>query len=441
MVVIWGIKVVSTENKAPEQGELIGDFGLTPIQKIFFESKYANANYVNQSVILEVNSKLTKPFLNAIFSVIVKYHDIFRATFNEKFQTYTSKSFVDISSKTIHDYQEIELDANLIQASLDIHKGPLCKVVLYEYPGNKSKLLIVAHHLIIDGVSWRILIDDINSIYRSFISSGSVSLPPKSFSYRQWESALQASVSKFSSEVDYWNNIQRKIESCSFNLPQPIGNDCSAKHLKIRLDEETTSRLIRNIPEELNVHINSVLLTALVLAVGNVTGEYKLGFALEGHGREDIIGLDVSRTIGWFTSIFPVFLELDCPQDLKQSIIDANKILESIPNKGIGFSVLSRYTNEIDTSIPKISFNYLGQWNSAKAGVEPFSYSDCSSGSDVDPNNEQLSSLDINCEVKLNQFVADFSYKQNCFKEDFIKDVAMNFENILIQIVQLCHCA
>jgi hypothetical protein len=199
-----------------------------------------------------------------------------------------------------------------------------------------------------------------NNIWR-FLDTGRIALPAKTHSYRQWANALTAYVESEEGrkEVEYWQEVENSIKE-TFLTPDSNekikGRDCFV----IFLSKEETKLLIQEAPKKYDTQINDVLLTALTLAAGDVSNCYEFSFTLEGHGREDVIGLDVSRTIGWFTSIFPVFLKIANPNDLIYSINEVKTALRKIPNKGIGYGIIRYYTNKLSKPLPRISFNYLG---------------------------------------------------------------------------------
>ena len=170
------------KNETPEKGILTGALPLTPIQKWFFGKKLENIHHFNQSTLLEMKETVTPYMIKAIFNVIIQYHDVFRMRYKfengQYLQEYTDNCSIEVEEKEIS-LEDIPEDATNVQSSLNIFDGPLVKVVLYQCKNSTQRLLIVAHHLVIDGVSWRILIDDIESIYKSFLDSGRVALPAK----------------------------------------------------------------------------------------------------------------------------------------------------------------------------------------------------------------------------------------------------------------------
>ncbi len=188
--------------------------------------------------------------------------------------------------------------------------------------------------------------------------------------------------------------------------------------------------------------INDILLTALVLAIGDWTGSYDLSLSLEGHGREDVIkDIDLSRTIGWFTSIFPVHLRLENPNDLGEAIKTVKEDLRRIPHKGIGYGILSSLAQEpslSNVSHPSLSFNYLGQWDNTLKSESLFTFSQESAGQSVSEKNAPAHLLDINSEVRHGILHLSWSYSRNHYHDQTIEKVTHAFTKRLKQLIQHC---
>lgn len=427
----------------PERGVLTGDVPLLPIQRWFFEKGLNNIHYFNQSALLDVKRNITFQAVKSIFNVIVQYHDAFRIRFRmengQYIQSYTENLFVDVEERILNsvDEEEFHKDATAIHASLNVFSGSIFKVVVYRCPDGKTRILVVVHHLVIDGVSWRILLDDMETIYNAFMQTGRITLPAKTHSYRQWGNALMeyAKAEKCREEISYWKGIESSLKEISL-IPDADGKTGKSEDFIISLSEKETLDLIRGTMKKYDAQINDILLTALTLAIGDVSGKYEFSFTLEGHGREDVVGLDVSRTIGWFTSIFPVFLKITEPKDLVGSLNEVKTTLRMIPNKGIGYSIIRYYTSELRESLPRISFNYLGQFDTGISDEGIFQYAKESSGENWDQKNESYNLIDMNCAIRNSVFSMDFSYKVDSYKSETIHRLASQFKKRLIDIIR-----
>lgn len=428
--------------ETPERGILSGLLPLTPIQKWFFDRKWPNVHYFNQAVLLEMKNGITLHMIKAIFNVIIQYHDVFRIRYKfekgQYVQEYTDDFSVIVEEREIS-LEDLSEDATKVQGELNIFNGPLIKVVLYHCSDNKARLLIVLHHLVVDGVSWRILIDDIETIHKAFINSEKIILPAKTFSYRQWGHALMAYAAseEGKKEKDYWLEVEHSIKP--FFLPSDYDeydSDAGSDRLEIALSEQETKQLIRNVPQKYRTQINEVLLTALTLAAGDVSGSYEVSFALEGHGREDVIGLDVSRTIGWFTSLFPVFLKVSNPQDLENCVSEVKDSLRYIPNKGVGYGPIKCHsTNMFRKRLPRVGFNYLGQWSTSASDASMFAYARESAGRCEDKRNVSYNLIDMNGIVMDSIFKMNIDYQRGFYKRSTIEKFSCHFRDRLLKMI------
>ncbi|MHA6534820.1 condensation domain-containing protein, partial [Paenibacillus sp. BAC0078] len=210
----------------------------------------------------------------------------------------------------------VEQKATLVQQAMNLETGPLMQLGLFR-TGSGDHLLIAIHHLIVDGVSWRILLEDFAVGYEQRLRGESVALPGKTHSYRTWSERMgsYAQSWKLLREAPYW----RQEESRKDQL-QPLPKDGesggartigSSTRSAISLSEKETKNLLTGTHHAYKTEMNDVLLAALGLAMQEWTGHDTLAIHLEGHGREEVLGdVDVTRTVGWFTSIYPVVFEL-----------------------------------------------------------------------------------------------------------------------------------
>ncbi|TGV04274.1 non-ribosomal peptide synthetase, partial [Mesorhizobium sp. M00.F.Ca.ET.186.01.1.1] len=271
--------------------------------------------------------------------------------------------------------RKIEKLAQQAQASLDLQNGPLLKVVYfdlgYDRPG---RLLMVIHHLAVDGVSWRILIEDLQTAYGQAEKGNKIQLPPKTTSYKAWAEKLHkyASSERMLVDQDYWLKAAGELSGHQLPVHDWAENtEANGRMLTIHLEEEETDALLQKVPSRYRVHINDILLTALALAHGKWTGESALLVNLEGHGREELFeDVDLSRTVGWFTSMYPLLIQLEPNTSSEDALARVKEKLQQIPHKGLGYGLL-RYMAQDPELVEKLkaipqapfSFNYLGQFH------------------------------------------------------------------------------
>lgn len=258
------------------------------------------------------------------------------------------------------------------QGSLSPVDGPLIKAVLLEYGDRLPRLFVTVHHLVVDGVSWRILLSDLATAYGQARAGRPVDLGAKSTSFRDWTRALAAHTGSgaLDTEAPYWNAL---AEGGSGRLPvdhDGANLDRNRAVARAGLDAETTRRLLQEVPGRYRTQINDVLLSALGRTLTEWSGEDGVLVELEGHGREEIIdGVDLSRTVGWFTTQFPVRLTAPPGPDWRPQINQVKRALRAVPQRGIGYGLLRHLRGTLaEGPEPQVSFNYLGQYDTEGVG-------------------------------------------------------------------------
>ncbi|TRU26494.1 MAG: amino acid adenylation domain-containing protein [Microcystis aeruginosa Ma_SC_T_19800800_S464] len=454
-----------------EQGLVTGTVPLTPIQHWFFEQKLAEKHHFNQAFLLSIPSHFQPEILKKVFEQLIKHHDALRLRFRETEsgwqQIHSSPtdsiafSLIDLSTVPEREQQAaIENTANQLQASLNLSEN-LVQVAYFSL-GSKlgARLLIVIHHLVVDGVSWRILLEDLQTAYQLLNQGQTLQLPAKTTSFKDWSQRLTklAQSEELKSELSYWlNNSNSSIPSLPVDYPEGVNTIASASQIVVSLNATETQALLQDVPQAYKTQINDVLLTALVLVLAKWTNSKSVLFNLEGHGREDIIngvdlGVDLSRTVGWFTTIFPVIIHLDSldnfsqiPDNLGQILKAVKEQLRAIPNKGIGYGLL-RYL-KVDEEIcqqlervkeAEISFNYLGQFSQVFSQSSAIQLAPESSGQTCSLQGERSQLLDINAIITHEKLQIDWTYSKNIHRQETVENLAQEFVETLRAIITHC---
>ena len=353
----------------------LGEVPLTPVQHWFFEQKLEEPSRFNQSVLLEVPADTDAGLLAQAIEAMYVHHGALRLRFSTAANNWTQQAAPPASDNIfavidIADTSAMLPGAQAAEESIDIVHGPLIACRLFRFQsGEPSRLFLAAHHLAIDGVSWRILLEDLHNAYHR------LPLPAKTTSFREWSLHLRqlAQTPALAAEAPFWLNRNPapipidKIDRSGVNRVEDTAS------VSFELDEAETSALLRQAPQAYNARINEILLTALALGFTRTTGEPGILLELEGHGRhESDSGIDVSRTVGWFTSIFPVCLTIDPELPAGEALKSVRQQLRLIPSDGFGYPLL-RYLSEDETlrnrlaglPKPEILFNYHGQIDTA----------------------------------------------------------------------------
>ena len=441
-----------------EQGIVTGALPLTPIQHWFFEQDIAEAHHWNQSLLLEVQQPLTPEALQQIVTHLIQHHDVLRSQFTRTENGWTAAhadqeilapvTVVDLSGESeITQRQKIEAIAAGLQAQLRLDQAPLMRVALFHLGAHQpSRLLIVVHHLLIDGVSWRILLEDFQTAYAQLQQQQPVQLPAKTASFKQWGEALQtyARSQTLQQEQAFWLNQVRQAQQHSIALPidDPDGENTVGRSqtLTVMLSSDETQILLRDLPTKHQVQIQEVLLTALTQTLTTWTGQSSYWIDLEGHGREELFeDLSLSRTVGWFTAIFPRLLQYK-PQDNLSQLKSIQMQLRQVPNNGIGYGIL-RYlsqTPEIQTAPrPQVCFNYLGQTDATFNESSLFRPAQESSGASRSPQGQRSHLLEINCIIADQQLRVHWTFSNAIHQVKTIEVLTQQFQDNLRSLLSL----
>ncbi|WP_299316055.1 condensation domain-containing protein, partial [uncultured Aquimarina sp.] len=346
-----------------EQGLLTGDLGFLPIQQWFIDRVesclFSSPNHWNQSFMVRV-PELDQKKLSFILRDLVAYHDMFRVRYlkGEVWQQFYQSEIVFPEFKVldIRGYEEEGINEVLTdwQSNFDLEEGPLFQFgYLFGYRDGSARLYFALHHMIVDSVSWRILVQDIKTLYEGD------DLPLKGSSYRQWVDVIEQYPLQHPEEGFYWLSQLEGVPG--YKVYAGPGSDRSTAFFE--LNNTLTISLLQKASQAYHTEINDLLLTALAYGLKDINGNDVQGITLEGHGRESIDPtIDHSGTLGWFTSLFPVKLELQ--DSIKESIRCIKEGLRSIPNKGIGFGAFAsnKSTSYTHQDLVPVSFNYLGQF-------------------------------------------------------------------------------
>ncbi|WP_459478549.1 amino acid adenylation domain-containing protein, partial [Pseudomonas sp. No.117] len=382
---IQGVAAVASlhAQDTDERGPVVGSVPLTPIQHWFFEQEIPARHHWNQSVLLETRSRLDPRILGEALQTLSEHHDALRTRFvldDQGWQASVAPPAPEDQLRVLGfaDPAAFECVADELQRSLDLGAGPLLRALLAEFPDGSQRLLLVIHHLVVDGVSWRILLEDLQASYAALVAGQRPQLPAKSSAFQAWAQRLieYARSAEVQRELPFWE-AGRQCAAQRLPCDRPLGSQRqkNAQQVSTRLSSEQTRRLLQDAPGAYRTEINDLLLTALARVLCAWSGHEQLLVRLEGHGREELFDdLDLTRTVGWFTSLYPVLLTPETGR--AQSIKAIKEQLRRLPRKGIGYGLL-RYLGDAETrqrlaAVPQgdVIFNYLGQFDASFADHE-----------------------------------------------------------------------
>lgn len=443
--------VAETSTASVKADVAVGAVPLTPIQQWFFEQDVADPHHFNQAVCLELPLGVDRDRLDQAIQKVVTYHDALRLRFNQTDkgwqQWFAEPEAVGIEAVVWADLAElpegeqgaaIATHADQLQASLNLADGPLVRVGAFDLGAKRpSQLLIVAHHLVVDGLSWRIWLEDLLLAYRQ----GNGGFSPKTASFKQWSLWLQSVTAQCQDNdaLQYWQAIPQ-----SFAIPvdHNTGENtaAAAQTINITLAPEYTEALLQDVPSTYNTHIDDVLLTALVQSFAEWMGESSLLLTLENYGRhpESLGGeLNLARTVGWFTCLHPVYLQL-VGNDRGEQLKAIKGQLRQVPHQGLSYGLL-RYGAEVEGLAvePSLSFNYLGQFDVLLAEAEGFRLLP-TPGATSSPANRRSHLLDINGSIRHGQLQLEWIYSCNHYDRSTVANLAQSYLTALQQLIDHC---
>ncbi|MCQ2443872.1 MAG: condensation domain-containing protein, partial [Oscillospiraceae bacterium] len=326
----------------------------------------------------KVDDRLSAAQIEEILSSIYAHHDMLRAHVENDaivvvpvsdFHCPMKESDLSPIADKSSVRSAIQSESDRLQASIDLYHGPLVKTQLF-HTCYGQYLNIVVHHLSIDGVSWRILSEDLNSAASCLLKGLPIRLTAKTHGYNDYAESLSRYRESYrlSQEKAYWTGVRSRMEQYEYSRDDD-GNR-SFGTVESSLDSSYTHRLLTESGKAYNTEINDLLVAALGRAYHSQTGKSGLNLQMEGHGRENFDeNLLIDRTVGWFTCIYPLVLE-NLGGDERRSIRAAKETLHRVPDKGFGYGQLFGMDVE---KVPLISFNYLGEFQETKDDSQPFS--------------------------------------------------------------------
>ncbi|HEX7242511.1 MAG TPA: condensation domain-containing protein, partial [Longimicrobiaceae bacterium] len=448
---------VSTE---AEQGVLTGEVEPTAVQRWFLEHPVPARHHWNVPLLLRPRERLDPAPLARTVRHLLLHHDALRLRFSVVDGRWTMRyaapddrvpfARVDLSRL---DAPERALAAALAdaEATLELERGPLLRAVLFDTGADRSqRLLVTAHHLVIDGVSWRVLLEDLQTVYGQLARGGEPCLPSKTTSLRHWTRRLAgyAASDALRAELDHWLAVG---EGAPARLPLDHAGEApsvaTVRTVAGALDAAETDALLREVPPVYGTEIRDVLLAALVRAFAPWTGRPRLLVEIDGHGREEQLfeGVDLSRTVGWLTSLYPVLLDVGGARGEGEALKRVKEQLRAVPHRGIGYGVL-RYLSpdpEVRAALaalpqPEVRFEYLGQLDGSFPADSLLDAAPEPPGAAADPANVRVHLLDVHAMVQDGRLRVDWTYSPELHREETVARLAERYLAELRALIDHC---
>ena len=422
---------------------------LLPIQIEFFKQKIPAQHHWNQAVLLKIRQPLSPIWLDQALKAVVHHHDALRFCYREPVngeweQTATGSIPQDLLwVRSAADAEQLTALCDEAQRSLNLHEGPLLRAMLVDLADHTQRLLLAAHHLIMDGVSWRILLEDLETAYQQAKDEAAIILPEKTSSYQIWAHQLQKYLHTHATEFVYWQKLAKEPVSLPRDFPEGSNSVLHLDRVALKLNPMQTQALLKRAPAAYRTQVNDLLLTALGSALGQWSGHDQILIDLEGHGREDLDpDIDLSRTIGWFTSLHPVIL--DSSGRIDQKLKRIKEMLRQIPGRGLSYGLFKYYgTSEQQQSfahLPKaeVVFNYLGQLDTSFEEKTPWVLATEPVGDLMDEGVLLQHDISINSHVYEGELCVQINYSAARFARTTIEAFAKAYLAELEQVIAHC---
>lgn len=435
-----------------EQMEVVSGYVInTPIICQFMEEYDDIFSHFNQAIVITNEERWNEELLTKALDKVCTHHDMLRGVWKENCLNIRDEGAVgytfdiaEINGTTYENKEALEDMCAEYQKSFDIVNGPLMKVVLFRC-SDCDNLLFIVHHLVIDGISWRILLEDFDALYSAALSGEELELQFKTTSYQKWASELKlfADSDKLKKAYLYWNEILK--DRAYYDEKNIYAKDRLLKDLSyenIVLDCDRTSLLLHETGNAFHCSTSDILLAALCKAYKEIFYEHSLMVNMENHGREAFeANLNIVRTIGWFTAVYPQLLEFSRCDSLDDYIISVKDALRKVPNKGFEYGVLKYLSNneKYDTSEWKpycqVGFNYLGEFDNVNGNIKT---ADIEIREAFSPMMHQNVKLELNGIVKNNKLELSFSYLSAELSTELMKHFVKRYCTVLNEMIDYC---
>ncbi|WP_208113768.1 non-ribosomal peptide synthetase [Tahibacter aquaticus] len=458
-------KLASSEGAivAPQQ-EICGALPLLPIHHLFLGGDACDRHHFNQSVLLQTPADFDAAALRAMVAAIYRRHDALRLRFVQE-QGQWQASHAPLDAALLADSCVVEtlpadpagqraflsLRCNHWQAGFDLAQGPLLRAVYFApaEAGDSGRLLLTVHHIVVDGVSWRVLLADLEQAYEQHRNGQAVVLRAKTSSFQQWGSALldYAHSATLQQEKAYW-----LAQSGAQVAPLPVDREiegqgaiATSRAVVVSLDADETRALLQQCPRAYRTQVNELLLAGVYLGMREWTGADGLRLRLEGHGRETLFDqLDITQTVGWFTSVYPLTLR-SAGSDVGEVIKAVKEQYRAVPHHGIGYGVLRYLANDAELGAMAaavdesgLEFNYLGQFDQVINADTRFQAAAEGSGAQASSRRQRSARLALSGKVFGGQMQFALSYSNSQYDESTMRRLAQLLQDGMRRVIAHC---
>ncbi len=433
-----------------EQSTCEGYIEQTPIYSWFFSRPFKNYNYYNQSVLLILKQNIDSYTIQWAFNELIRHHDALRLVYDEKigrmiFNSEGKSKTFEIPEFDLSAYEFEEQDKNMhklsegIKSSFNITNGILIKACTFNLGCRGKRLLLTAHHLVVDGVSWRIILEDLTTLLQQKMYDKTLKLPAKTLSIQKWASTIKEYAEEISLKEYYDKNLASNM-SFLFEADFDMGVDTIKNCNSIfgELTKSETKKLLKDANISYGTHHSELLLISFILTLSEYWKKDNIGLEIEGHGREELLrDIDISRTVGWFTNIYPaIFKVFDGNLPYKIKSLKEQIKQTSLKSMELGINRFLNGSYE-EGNFKYIRYNYLGEFNESE-DYGLFEIVGENIGIDCSEENETTALIDVNSMVIKEKLKIGFSYSRNKFSDGTIKKLMDLYLSNIRLIVEHC---
>ncbi|HEU4326568.1 MAG TPA: condensation domain-containing protein, partial [Roseiflexaceae bacterium] len=439
------------------QGLVEGPALLTPIQRRFLREERPARHHFNQDALLELPERVAPEALAAGLLVLLTHHDALRLRFTPDAEggwqaqhtvppAQAPLAVLDLSALPPEQQDAAQEQAAAdVQSSLDLEHGPLLRALLLERgPDAPQRLLLVVHHLVVDVVSWGVLLADLRQAVAQAQRGQAVQLPPKTSAWRDWAATLPQATARLleSDEPAFWSGVlQADVPALPRDHIGGANTVADARQLMVALDEEATAALLHQVPSAYQTQTPEILLAALAETWRGWTGSRSLRVVLEGHGREEVLApeLDVTRTVGWFTSVYPLLLTLPVEQGPGAALKAIKEQVRRVPQHGVGYGLLREGTDALPPEPSfELGFNYLGQVEQTLGAADDWRPCPGPRGPSEDRRAARAHLLDLTAQVAGGRLLVGFTYSAAVHDEATVRRLADSYLAALRDLIAHC---
>jgi len=441
--------------------DVFGDIPLNAIQQWYLEQPLLNPDHFNQAILLSSSHRIDDVKLAQALQCLIQHHPMLKArfTYQENTKTWQQTLCKDdvlfndgglmntfsLYEKTCNNAVEKQVIIDEIaaseQASLNLEEGDVFRSALIRFSESDCRLMLIAHHLIIDGVSWRILLTQLSEFYQGLYCQETLpEVRYKTMPFKQWSQQAKqyqpdaegiVKWHQWMTKPEHQQAIKNTLPLDAIEIDYLPGEQAS---YQIALSAIQTTQLLQQAGESLRARIDELCLSALSFSLTDWTGSDHHLLHLEGHGR-DWLDLDLSQTVGWFTRLYPVVIST-CSTQWREHILNIRRQLHELPELETPFSTVNPFMSDVLT--PQIVFNYLGQLDNDQSGSFMQKAPEKMTGF-RHVGNPLVWLLEVNAFVSEGQFKVNFQYAKGAFLPDTIKLLSDHYiQHLTVMLETLC---